>query len=162
MLYLLPLVLQYPTKKTNNKQKSKVSDWKRNDLTVKSKKRLTSPLYDLRWSMLAQSGIHICRRTSIKQKWCREEQHDTLQTGTIINHRLMTCWLENLKWQTLEERRTNARLTMLYKIKKNIEEDHKLIPTNRKLRNTNSNCFQIPSCNTTTRKESFYPRTIRD
>jgi hypothetical protein len=26
--------------------------------------------------------------------------------------------LGNLKWQTLEERRTNARLTMLYKIKK--------------------------------------------
>ena len=36
----------------------------------------------------------------------------------------------------------------------NIEADHKLIPTNRKLRNTNSNCFQIPSCNTTTRKVS--------
>jgi hypothetical protein len=65
----------------------------------------------------------------------------------------------------LEERRTNARLTMLYKIKDkevNIEADHKLMPTNRKLRNTNSNCFQSPSCNTTTRKESFYPRTIRD
>jgi hypothetical protein len=78
----------------------------------------------------------------------------------------MACWLENLKWQTLEERRTNARLTMLYKIKKNkevnIEADHKLIPTNRKLINTNSNCFQIPSCNSTTRKESFYPRTVRD
>ena len=29
--------------------------------------------------------------------------------------------LGNLKWQTLEERRTNARLTMLYKIKKNKE-----------------------------------------
>jgi hypothetical protein len=42
----------------------------------------------------------------------------------------------NLKWQTLEERRTNARLTMLYKIKNKevyIEADHKLIPTNRKL-----------------------------
>ena len=26
----------------------------------------------------------------------------------------------------------------------NIEADHKLIPTNRKLWNTNSNCFQIP------------------
>ena len=35
-------------------------------LTVKSKKKLISPLYDLRWSMLAQSRIHICRRTSIK------------------------------------------------------------------------------------------------
>ena len=73
--------------------------------------------------------------------------------------------LGNLKWKTLEERRTDARLTMLYKIKKkpkevNIEADHKLIPTNSKLRNTNSNCFQLPSCNTTTREESFYRRTI--
>jgi hypothetical protein len=83
-------------------------------------------------------------------------------TNRYHNKSSVSDMLENLKWQTLEERRTNARLTMLYKIKKNIEEDHKLIPTNRKLRNTNSNCFQIPSCNTTTRKESFYPRTIRD
>jgi hypothetical protein len=70
--------------------------------------------------------------------------------------------LGNLKWQILEEKRTNyARLTMLYKIKKknpkevNIEADHKLIPTNRKFRNTNSNCFQLPSCNTTTREDSI-------
>jgi hypothetical protein len=69
-----------------------------------------------------------------------------------------------MKWQTLEER-TNARLTMLYKMKNkevNIEADHKLIPTNRKIRNTNSNCSQSPSSNTATRKESFYPRTILD
>ena len=87
-------------------------------------------------------------------------------TNRYHNKSSVNDMLGNLKWQTLEERRTNARLTMLYKIKKpkevNIEADHKLIPTNRKLRNTNSNCFQLPSCNTTTRKESFYPRTIRD
>ena len=87
-------------------------------------------------------------------------------TNRYHNKSSVNDMLGNLKWQTLEERRTNARLTMLYKIKKtkevNIEADHKLIPTNRKLRNTNSNCFQLPSCNTTTRKESFYPRTIQE
>jgi hypothetical protein len=70
--------------------------------------------------------------------------------------------LGNLKWQTLEER---SRLTMLYTMKNkevNIEADHKLIPTNMKIRNTNSNCFQLPSCNAATRKESFYPRTVLD
>jgi hypothetical protein len=77
-------------------------------------------------------------------------------TNRYHNKSSVNDMLGNLKWHTLEERRTNARLTMLYKIKKpkevNIEADHKLIPTNRKLRNTNSNCFQLPSCNTTTRK----------
>ena len=86
-------------------------------------------------------------------------------TNRYHNQSSVNDLLGNLKWQTLEERRTNARLTMLYKIKKtkevNIEADHKLIPTNRKLRNTNSNCFQLPSCNTTTRKESFYKMYLR-
>ena len=91
-------------------------------------------------------------------------------TNRYHNKSSVNDMLGNLKWQTLEEKRTNyARLTMLYKIKKkkkpkevNIEADHKLIPTKRKFRNTNSKCFQLPSCNTTTREEFFYPRTIRD
>jgi hypothetical protein len=32
------------------------------------------------------------QKDKYKIKMCREEQHDSLQTGTIINHRLMTCW----------------------------------------------------------------------
>jgi len=39
---------------------------------------------------------------------------------------------------------------------------HKLIPLDRISRNTGTNSFQIPQCNTTTSKESFYPKTIRD
>ena len=73
--------------------------------------------------------------------------------------------IENLEWSSLENRRKNARLTMLYKIKHekvNIDARDKLVPPDRISRNMNKNSFQIPSCNTTTRKESFYPRTIRD
>ena len=88
-------------------------------------------------------------------------------TNRYHNQSSVNDLLGNLKWQTLEERRTNARLTMLYKIKKQRSQYRgrsqiqKLIPTNRKLRNTNSNCFQLPSCNTTTRKESFYKMYLR-
>ena len=39
-------------------------------------------------------------------------------TNRYHNKSLVNDMLKNLKWQTLEERRTNARLTMLYKIKK--------------------------------------------
>ena len=70
-----------------------------------------------------------------------------------------------LKWTPLEDGTKNARILMLYKIRNqevNISTSHKLIPTDRISRNTNTNSFQIPQCNTTIRKESFYPRTIRD
>jgi len=73
--------------------------------------------------------------------------------------------LEQLKWTPLEDRRENARLLMLDKIRNqevNISTSHKLIPPDRISRNTGTNSSQIPQCNTTTRKESFYPKTIRD
>jgi len=39
-------------------------------------------------------------------------------TNRYHNKSSVNDMLGNLKWQTLEERRTNARLTILYKIKK--------------------------------------------
>ena len=73
--------------------------------------------------------------------------------------------LAQLKWTPLEDRRKNAHLSMLDKIRNqevNISTSHKLLPPDRISRNTSTNSFQIPQCNTTTRKESFYPKTIRD
>ena len=61
--------------------------------------------------------------------------------------------LEHLEWKTLEQRRKDARLTMMYKI------------TNEKVaipRNMQDKSFQIPSAASDYRKYSFFPRTIRD
>ena len=73
--------------------------------------------------------------------------------------------LGQLKWPTLEDRRKNNRLAMMFKIrneKVDINASHKLLQMARPSRNNNSMAMQIPSCRTTVRKESFYPRTIRE
>ncbi len=86
-------------------------------------------------------------------------------TNRYHNRSSVSDMLDQLSWVTLEERRKNARLSMLYKIKNgevNINAEHKLKPPDRISRNMNNNSIQIPLCSTTTRNESFYPRTIRD
>ena len=73
--------------------------------------------------------------------------------------------LEQLEWQTLEERRKIASLSIMYKMmndKLNIDVTGKLKPQERPSRNSNSRALQIPSCRTSVRKESFYPRNIKD
>ena len=73
--------------------------------------------------------------------------------------------LQKLQWPTLEERRKKARLTLLYKVanrKVKFDAGNKLLPPDRLSMHTNDHSFQIPSCKTSIRKESFYPKTIRD
>ena len=71
---------------------------------------------------------------------------------------------DQLEWPSLESRRTNSRLTMIYKMTKNlanVDTSDKLIPLQRPSRNCNTLAFSIPSCRTSIRKESFYPRTTK-
>ena len=73
--------------------------------------------------------------------------------------------LEHLEWPTLEDRRKTARLSMMYKLHNNkvkVDVSSKLTPVIRPTRNNNCQAMQIPSCRTSIRKESFYPRTIRE
>jgi hypothetical protein len=53
---------------------------------------------------------------------------------------------------------------MMYKLKNNIvriDASSKLIPNERPSRNNTEQALRIPSCKTTTRKDSFYHRTIK-
>ena len=43
-----------------------------------------------------------------------------------------------------------------------IDTAQKLIPNERPSRNSNAKAVQMPACRTAVRKESFYPRTIRE
>ena len=77
----------------------------------------------------------------------------------------VTSMLEELKWPTLEERWQRARLVLMYKIVNGlikIDATERLVQLSRLSRNMGQHSFQIPSCNTIIKKESFYPRTIRD
>jgi hypothetical protein len=77
----------------------------------------------------------------------------------------VTSMLKELKWLTLEERRQMARLVLVYKIVNGlvkIDATDRLVQPSRLSRNMGQHSFQITSCNTIIRKESFYPRAIRD
>ena len=57
----------------------------------------------------------------------------------------------HLEWTTLQERRKQSRLIMMYKLNNNyvkIDTSNKLIPNERPSRNTNKKAFRIPSCKT--------------
>ena len=53
----------------------------------------------------------------------------------------------------------------MYKLMNNklkIDTAQKFIPNVRPSRNSNAKAVQMPACRTVARKESFYPRTIRE
>jgi len=83
-------------------------------------------------------------------------------TNRYRNRSSVTDMLEQLKWTPFEDRRKNAcykrsdtRRSTLQQVTNSYH-----LTGSQEIRAQNS--FQIPQCNTTTRKESFYPRTIRD
>lgn len=86
-------------------------------------------------------------------------------TNSHNNRSSVNQMLEHLEWKSLEQRRKDARLTMMYKItneKVAIPKEGRLIPPKRLSRNMHDKSFQIPSAASDYRKYSFFPRTIRD
>ena len=76
----------------------------------------------------------------------------------------MTGILGQLKWESLQKRRKDSRLILLYKGlkgKARIPTDD-LIPKNRRCRNQHSLAFQIPSASKEAYKSSSFPQIIRD
>ena len=76
----------------------------------------------------------------------------------------MTGILGQLKWESLQKRRKDNRLILLYKGlkgKTSVPIDD-IIPKNRRARNQLSMAFQTPIANTDVYKGSFFPKNIRD
>jgi hypothetical protein len=77
----------------------------------------------------------------------------------------MTAILQQLQWQTLEERRQHQRLVMLFKIVNNlvaIRAASYLNAPGRTTRNAHEGSFMQYSCRKNTFKYSFFPRTVVD
>ena len=82
-------------------------------------------------------------------------------TNRHRNKSSVSDMLQGLDWRTLEDRRRDARLCMLYRVGRRlvaIKRDRRLISPIRKTRSR----FQIIHCNTEKRRMSFFPRTVRD
>ena len=74
----------------------------------------------------------------------------------------MTGILEELKWETLQKRRKDNRLILLYKGLKGIARipTDDLIPKNRRCRNQNSLVFQIPTASKDAYKKVSFPKLL--
>jgi len=74
--------------------------------------------------------------------------------------------INDLQWPSLEERRRNNTLTLLYKVANEdvaINKEKRLIPIQRRSRHLNNNAFTIPYSATTYKQlQSFFPRTIKE
>ena len=75
----------------------------------------------------------------------------------------VTDMLTNLGWWSLQQRRVDSRLSLLYKIAHNLTPScHKdqLRPPRRRSRHMHQQSFLPISCSTTSHRLSFFPRTI--
>lgn len=73
--------------------------------------------------------------------------------------------VKSLGWESLEQRRRNNRLVLLYKIANNfvaIPSDLYLQPTTRTSRSSNNHSFQLFHTNIDQYKYSFFLRTVID
>ena len=76
----------------------------------------------------------------------------------------VTSMLKELNWSSLEERRKNASVTMLYKVVNGlvaVDASDVLVNSDRRTRANNSHSYRHFSSNTEQYKHSFYPRTIK-
>ena len=72
--------------------------------------------------------------------------------------------LDQLKWPTLQQRRKNARLVMLYRLTNGyvqVDASDRLVPPNRLSRGMHEGSFQTFSTRCEARRQSFYPRTVQ-
>ena len=81
------------------------------------------------------------------------------------NRSSVTDLLLDLKWKSLETRRKESRLTMMYKIVNQqvaVDSDKHLMKPQKQSRSANTNSYVVPYASITSRQQSFFPRTMRD
>jgi hypothetical protein len=111
------------------------------------------------WDLHHQTDIVKLERVQrCGARFILSRQHNRSSVGSMF---------QQLGWRTLENRRRDARLTMFYKIDRElvaIPKTSHLIknrPT-RSNRHTHDRAYQIQHCRIDAGKMSFFPRTVRD
>ena len=114
-------------------------------------------------------GVWFCRLGSTHQQRQRQSQKDfvdrrahSMVSSDYGRHSSVTSMLTRLGLATLEQRRENRRLTMIYKVVHGlvaVPTTH-LTAADSRTRANHSFKFRPISCNSTPYKYSFFPRTI--
>ncbi|CAB4037319.1 Hypothetical predicted protein, partial [Paramuricea clavata] len=78
----------------------------------------------------------------------------------------VTDMTEDLNWESLEVRRKKARLTLLYKLSRNLVDvetnNYLLVNNETRTRGSHSFKYRVPKTTKDVFKFSFFPRTIRE
>ena len=85
--------------------------------------------------------------------------------GRHHNRSSVTNMIEHLNWRTLEERRRQARLVMMFKMSHNlvnVDTAANLKTPARRTRHMHDYYYTQQRCSTEARRLSFFPRTVRD
>jgi len=98
--------------------------------------------------------IKMLQRRAARYRYITNRQRNTSSVGDMLQH---------VEWHSLDYRRRDARLVMIYKIshdKVAVSKSDRLSPPPRHSRNMHSQSYQVPLCRTQQRKASFFPRAI--
>ena len=107
-------------------------------------------------SHLLKTFLQTFTVATMTARYVTNRQRNTSSVGDMLQH---------LEWRSLEDRRRDARLVMMYKIshdKVAVSKSDRLSPPLRHSRNMHSRSYQVPLCRTQQRKASFFFRTIVD
>ena len=84
--------------------------------------------------------------------------------GRYHNRSSVTSMLEKLNWRSLEQRRADSRLAMLYKMANSlvaIDASPLLVPMEGIQHSAHPHRYVVPITRTVLHQNSFFPRTIR-
>ena len=95
-------------------------------------------------------------QTDIRKLECVQRRAARFVLSSQHNRSSVTAMIQRLGWRSLEDRRRDARLTMLYKI------DHELVAISKTDQQEDyDNAYQVPHCRIDVWKMSFFPRLER-
>ena len=133
---------------------------KSSDLKATAYKTLVRPIVEYASSVWDPATKNLTQKVEMVQ---RRAARYTL--NRYHNTSSVTNMLEELAWTTLEERRVNDRLTMMYKIHNNLAPLSKqayITQVTQSTRATHPHSYQMPYSRTETHRQSFFPRTIKN
>ena len=106
-------------------------------------------------------------RYPANSKWYNDERLDTRTRNIYHNISSVGEMLDQLGWESLQNRRQMLRLSMMYKIHNGLvamdPQDH-MTPRRRQSRHVHALGYEVPRSSTNYHQYSFFPRirTIRD
>ena len=113
------------------------------------------------WDPHTDSNIH---KIEMVQHRAARFVFNKYMTSSEDGSHSVTKMLESLGWKSLEQRRTEARLVLMYKIVYGlvlIPIESYLVPHHRHSRHYHDLAYQIPHSNNNYHQFSFFPRTVR-